>query len=131
MPSLYLSDDDIRALSSHPLVELGSHTRNHYPLHRVSRETLEAEVVLAHAELTERYGDAIDGFCPPFGDRHHLTESVVRVVERIDDAVVSAYGGRAGAHVVHGVPEIRRIGAWGNLGVLWHQLKYEPPVRQA
>lgn len=126
IPDLFLDDEDIRTLAAHPLVELGSHTRNHYPLHRISHETLEAEVVLAHAELTERYGDAIDGFCPPFGDRHHLTDTVVKAVSRIDSAVVSAYGGRTGPHEVHGVPEIRRIGAWGNLGVLWHQLRYEP-----
>jgi peptidoglycan/xylan/chitin deacetylase (PgdA/CDA1 family) len=126
VPDLYLDDEDIRALAAHPLVELGSHTRNHYPLHRVSHETLEAEVELAHAELIERYGDAIDGFCPPFGYRHHLTEAVVKAVNRIDNAVVTAYGGRTGVHEVHGVPEIRRIGAWGNLGVLWHQLRYEP-----
>ena len=126
IPDLYLDDEDIRALAAHPLVELGSHTRNHYPLHRVSHETLEAEVVLAHAELVERYGDAIDGFCPPFGYRHHLTEAVVRAIERIDRTVVSAYGGRTGPHQLHGTPEIRRIGAWGNLGVLWHQLRFEP-----
>ena len=126
MPDLYLSDEDIRALAEHPLVELGSHTRNHYPLHRVSHETIEAEVVLAHEELTERYGEAIDGFCLPFGYRHHLTENVVRYIRKVDESVVSAYGGRMGAHSVHGVPEIRRIGAWGNLGVLWHQLRYEP-----
>lgn len=126
MPELYLSDEDIRALAEHPLVELGSHTRNHYPLHRVSHETVEAEVVLAHEELAKRYGEAIDGFCLPFGYRHHLTENVVRSIRKVDDSVVSAYGGRMGAHSVHGVPEIRRIGAWGNLGVLWHQLRFEP-----
>lgn len=126
IPRLYLDDADIRALAEHPLVELGSHTRNHFPLHRVSDATLEAEVVGAHIELTDQYGAAIDGFCVPFGYRHHLTETVVETVKSIDRAVVSAYGGRTGAHHVHGVPEIRRIGAWSNLGVLWHQLRYEP-----
>lgn len=126
VPELYLNEEDIRALAAHPLVELGSHTRNHFPLHRLSRESIEVEVVEAHRALQERFGDAIEGFCPPFGDRHHITRDVVAAVRKIDRTVVTAYGGRHGHRHVHGHPEVRRVGAWGNLGVLWHNLSNEP-----
>lgn len=121
-PQLFLTRDDVRRLAGHPLVELGSHTRSHYPLNRLSEAELRDEVAGFHAELVREFGDAIDGFCVPFGYLEHITPAVVRAVAEVDRRVVTAYGGRVDTSEIHGVPEVRRVAAWGNLGVLWHQL---------
>ena len=121
-PRLYLNESEIRRLLDHPLVEIGSHTRLHYPQHRLPAELRHDEIVAAHRDLAARFGDRIRGFALPFGYRTHFTPAVVADIRKVDDAVVSAYGGYADAWRIQGEPEIRRIGVWGNLGTLCHQM---------
>lgn len=119
---LYLADHELRPLSGHPLVEIGTHTRNHYPLHRLSEASLRDQVVENHRDLVSRLGSRIGGFAAPFGFRHHFTEQVVQAVRDVDGVVVSAYGGQVDHRQLHGVPEVKRIGAWGGVGTLAHEL---------
>ena len=121
-PRLYLNDAEIRELLEHPLVEVGSHTRRHLPQQTLNDASRHDEIVVAHRELVARFGDRVRGFALPFGYRTHFTPNVVADIRQVDDAVVSAYGGYANPARIHGEPEIRRIGAWGNLGTLWHQI---------
>jgi folate-dependent phosphoribosylglycinamide formyltransferase PurN/peptidoglycan/xylan/chitin deacetylase (PgdA/CDA1 family) len=121
VPRLYLNEGEIRRLLDHPLVEIGSHTRLHLPQHRLAPESRHDEIVVAHRDLVARF-DRIRGFALPFGYRTHFTPGVVADIQEVDEAVVSAYGGYADAARVHGVREVRRIGVWGNLGTLWHQM---------
>jgi folate-dependent phosphoribosylglycinamide formyltransferase PurN/peptidoglycan/xylan/chitin deacetylase (PgdA/CDA1 family) len=119
---LYLGEIEIQRLVDHPLVEVGSHTRFHLPQHALGREQRHDEIVLAHHDLVSRFGERIRGFALPFGYRTHFTPDVVADIRKVDDAVVSAYGGYADPSRIHGEPEVRRIGVWGNLGTLWHQI---------
>ena len=121
-PRLYLDEGEIRRLLDHPLVEIGSHTRLHLPQHRLATEARYDDIVVAHQDLVARFGDRVRGFALPFGYRTHFTPGVVADVRQVDDVVVSAYGGYANPSRIRGEPEVRRIGAWGNLGTLWHQV---------
>lgn len=121
---LYLDEEELRSIAMHPLVELGSHTRSHYPLPCLSPEQLHKEVVVNHTDLQRRIGPRVQGFCVPFGYRSHLTQDVVAAVRQIDGEVLSAYGGRVGDSTVFGMREIRRVGVWGNLGTLWYRMRY-------
>lgn len=122
---LYLDETETRILALHPLIRLGSHTRNHYPLIRLSREQLHDEVVGNHAELEHLFHGRVEGFCVPFGFRSHLTRDVVAAVRLVDHWVLSACGGCMDRSTLFGMPEVKRCGVWGeNLGVLWYQLTH-------
>ena len=121
-PRLFLDESEIRTLLEHPLVEVGSHTRLHLPQHSLNDADRHDEIVVAHRDLVARFGSGIRGFALPFGYRTHFTPGVVADIRTVDEAVVSAYGGYANPARIRGEPEIRRIGAWGNLGTLWHQI---------
>jgi hypothetical protein len=87
-------------------------------------EELEDEVVAAHDEVRSLTRAPVNGFAVTFGVRRHLTPSVVRAARRVDAEVVSDYGGRVGATTIHGEPELRRVAVWGNVGTLWHRLRF-------
>jgi peptidoglycan/xylan/chitin deacetylase (PgdA/CDA1 family) len=125
---LYLDETEIRQLAAHPLVELGSHTRNHYPLPRLDGKRLRAEIVENHDYLRSLFGEAINGFCIPFGYASHMTREVVDMIRRVDSFAVSAYGGQLDDNRLHGLAEVKRIGVWGNLGTLWYRLRYATQV---
>ena len=124
IPRLFLNEEEIQQLALHPLVELGSHSRSHYPLNRLGRKHLYEEVVENHVYLQRIFGDRIQGFCVPFGYRNQLTPEVVAAVLEVDSFIVSAYGGRLDANKIYGATEIKRIGVWGNLGTLWYRLRF-------
>jgi peptidoglycan/xylan/chitin deacetylase (PgdA/CDA1 family) len=121
---LYLSEEEVRRLAAHPLVEFGSHTRNHYPLPRLPQEQLEEEVVSNHQALNRLFDNHIQGFAIPFGFRTHRTEAVAAAIHQVDAVVVSAYGGLLDFVPYNGVPEVKRISAGGNLGSLWYRMSH-------
>lgn len=122
---LYLTESAIRTLAAHPLVELGSHTRHHYPLARISAKTLHDEVVGAHQELNRLFDRKIKDFAIPFGYRCQRTDEVVKVIGQIDaPLVLSAYGGSLDWQDCHGLPEVKRISVCGSLGTLWYCLRH-------
>jgi len=121
---LYMSVDDVRRILDHSLIEFGSHTRRHYPLSRLSSQAIQDEVVQAHHEMNAMFEGRLNGFCIPFGFRSELTRSIVQAVAQIDEQVVSAYGGRVDGSMIYGRPEIKRTGVWGNVGVLWHRMRW-------
>ncbi len=121
---LYLTEAEARRLAAHPLVEIGSHTRRHYPLPRLDAQRLHEEVVDNHHSLNSLFDNHVQGFAVPFGFRAHLSADVVRAVGEVDSFIVSAYGGRLDLQPCHGLPEVKRISAGGNLGALWYRLSH-------
>jgi peptidoglycan/xylan/chitin deacetylase (PgdA/CDA1 family) len=119
---LYLTAAEACSLAAHPLIEVGSHTRHHYPLSQLGAEQLHDEVVANHHTLNSLLDDRIRGFALPFGFRSQLTVDVAAVVGEIDDMLVSAYGGRLDWQPCHGLPEVKRVSVGGNLGALWYRL---------
>ncbi|HEY7309639.1 MAG TPA: polysaccharide deacetylase family protein [Gemmataceae bacterium] len=121
---LYLTVEEVRQLAAHPLVEIGSHTRRHYPLTRLDAARLREEVVENHWQLNRLFDNKVQGFAIPFGYRTHRTPEIVAAIGEVDAFVVSAYGGRLDFQACHGLPEVKRIGEGGNLGALWYCLRH-------
>jgi peptidoglycan/xylan/chitin deacetylase (PgdA/CDA1 family) len=70
---LCLSWDEIVTLSNDPLVTIGCHTINHYPLSRLSRKEVEWEISASKKELEEKTGKTVRHFAFPFGSRREAT----------------------------------------------------------
>jgi peptidoglycan/xylan/chitin deacetylase (PgdA/CDA1 family) len=124
---LYLTEEEARTLAGHPLIEIGSHTRHHYPLPRLGPELLHVEVVTNHHALNVLLDGRVRGFALPFGFRAHLTADVAEAVGEVDDMLVSAYGGRLDWQPCHGLLEVKRVSVGGSLGALWYRLNHPNP----
>ena len=65
---LHLTWDEVRQLAAHPLIDIGSHTRTHPFLSRVSEAQATVEIAQSRAELETRLQKTVDLFCYPSGD---------------------------------------------------------------
>lgn len=123
---IYLAPEEVRRLAEHPLVELGSHSRNHYPLSALPDDQVRDEIVLGHEELRSAFGSAIVDHALPFGRREDMSESAAAALDSIGSPFISAYGGRCDERQALGRQEIRRRAARGNVGVLYGRLRSIP-----
>lgn len=62
-----MSPEEIGGLSSHPLIEIGSHTRSHLPLAQLTTEDQHAEIAAGIAAVTEWTGRPPQAFAYPVG----------------------------------------------------------------
>jgi peptidoglycan/xylan/chitin deacetylase (PgdA/CDA1 family) len=62
-----LTWDQIVQLSKDPLVTIGSHTVNHFPLHSLTRENSSFEILESKKILEARMGMEVRHFCYPLG----------------------------------------------------------------
>lgn len=121
---LYVTEAEAHRLAAHPLVEIGSHTRRHYPLTRLDATRLRDEVVVGHSELKQLLDNRVQGFALPFGFRTHRTPEIAATVGAVDNFLVTAHGGRLDLQPCHGLPEVKRLSVGGNLGSLWFHLSH-------
>lgn len=70
-----MSWDEIRELSTDPLISIGAHTVRHPPLSMLSQENLEEELSGSRRLIQDRIGKPINHFAYPFGKK---TEASVR-----------------------------------------------------
>ena len=107
---LFMTEDDIRTLRDHPLITWGSHSYNHYPLHRLPAEIITEELVGCHAGLKTLLGQRLEGCAPPFGNRALLrNETVVRVISSFNPYFISCTGEANPGEQVGRMLEIRRF----------------------
>lgn len=70
---------ELDELQNSGLVDIGSHTKNHYRLNAsLSRELIEAEIVESKACLEQRLGRDVELFCYPNGDYDDVVAELVR-----------------------------------------------------
>lgn len=62
-----LTWQQVKELSTEPLVSIGSHTVNHYPLHSLSRDESRWEMAESKRILEEKIGKPVKHFCYPIG----------------------------------------------------------------
>jgi peptidoglycan/xylan/chitin deacetylase (PgdA/CDA1 family) len=62
-----LTDEEIRSLDPHPLLEIGSHSRSHRPLPGLPEEVLTDEITGSRERLDSLLGRPVEGFSYPFG----------------------------------------------------------------
>ena len=110
IPRQFLNAEDIDELSRHHLFEFGSHSRSHYPLHKLPVDVLWDEVVVHHRELQERF-PVVSGFAVPFGFKEHITPEVERCITEIDDKLLLSQGGQKISGLSWKLPAVMRFGA--------------------
>ncbi len=123
--TLFMDRKQILELASDPLFKVGSHSRNHWPLHRIPRELIHDEVVAHHHDLEKYLGIKPSGFSIPFGLREDATDNVIKCASQIDDCLRTSFGGKAFSNPL--LPEKQRIGIsdWARLGTLLSAPKLE------
>ncbi|MBA2483148.1 MAG: polysaccharide deacetylase family protein [Nitrosomonas sp.] len=72
--SLSLSWEQIRSLNQDPLVTIGAHTINHYPLSQLDETMLKEEVVGSRAEIEQEIQTPVRHFAYPFGKKGEASQ---------------------------------------------------------
>jgi peptidoglycan/xylan/chitin deacetylase (PgdA/CDA1 family) len=80
---LCLSAEDVKKLSQDPLVTVGSHTKNHYPLSRLSKDKVYEEITAANKELEQLIHKKIEHFAYPFGSPLEAGEREFNIVKEM------------------------------------------------
>ena len=79
---LMLSWDQILNLSKHNLVTIGSHTRGHFPLSRLTEDEVADEINGSSRELEERTGKPVKYLAYPYGGQAEAGEREIRIAEK-------------------------------------------------
>jgi len=88
--NLYLNFDDIQKMIGHPLLEWGSHTADHFPLHRLPLDVVQKQIIDGHQTLKHIMGDKLNGFALPFGGANLRKSEIADIVRHIGDDFVTA-----------------------------------------
>lgn len=96
----FLSWDEIKFLSKHPLIEIGAHTHSHPVLNTLSTEDLSHELQHAREILTNIISKPIDFFTYPYGSRVQVGIREFDAAYRAGykAALTSRYGHLFGSH---------------------------------
>jgi len=79
----FLSEDNIRVLSKHSLIQIGAHTDTHPRLGELPREQQAQEIMKSKNILETITGHRISVFAYPFGGRYDFTEQTERITRDI------------------------------------------------
>lgn len=69
-----LSWEEVEALDREPLITIGAHTIDHYPLAQLDDRELRRQLIASREELESRLGHPIEHFAYPFGRAEHAAE---------------------------------------------------------
>ena len=77
-----MSWENVRTLARDPLVTIGAHTMNHYPLANLRKKELHREICSAREELEKKTGTAIEHFSFPYGKQADISPEASALVMR-------------------------------------------------
>lgn len=75
-----MTEEEVRALAAHPLIEIGAHTVHHPKLAKLEARAQREEVQGSKAALERILGESVDGFAYPFGSRSAFSSVSVAAV---------------------------------------------------
>jgi peptidoglycan/xylan/chitin deacetylase (PgdA/CDA1 family) len=84
-----LTWEEIKQLSYDPLVTIGSHTMNHYPLSKLHIDDATNEVIESKKELENRLNKKINHFAFPFGSRREAADREYQIAKTAGFATIS------------------------------------------
>lgn len=95
--------DQIREISQDPIVTIGAHTVNHFPLIRLSQEDLIYEISRSRDIIEGHIGQEVDHFAYPFGKKAEASLREFQAVEAcgFKSAVTTRQGNIFPQHVHH------------------------------
>jgi len=79
----FLSDEDIRILSNHRLIEIGAHTDTHRRLSDLDAAEQRADISESKTILENITGKKITAFAYPFGNVHDFDESSKKIAKEL------------------------------------------------
>ncbi len=69
-----LTWEEVAALDAEPLITIGAHTIDHYPLAQLDEDELHRQLIRSREELESRLGHPVEHFAYPFGRPEHAAE---------------------------------------------------------
>jgi peptidoglycan/xylan/chitin deacetylase (PgdA/CDA1 family) len=103
-----LSWSDIRQLSLDPLVTIGCHTVNHFPLSKLKSHDVETEIRNSKDELERQLNKRIRHFAFPFGSLNEAHEREYEIARSIGfDTITTTLHGRV--HISDNLQRLNRI----------------------
>lgn len=78
---LALSWKQIEQLGVDPLVTIGAHTVNHFPLSKLPESAAKYEIIESKKKLESRINCAVEHFAYPFGTKNEVGERELRIVK--------------------------------------------------
>ena len=78
---LSLTWEQIREMSKDPLVEIGAHTKNHYPLSKLPEPVAKNEIEDSRDKIENKIGKKVEHFCYPFGSENEAGEREFRIAK--------------------------------------------------
>ena len=121
--SIYLDASDIEQMAQSPLIEWGSHTTHHYPLHRLDDQQIKQEILGGHSAVQKILGPKLTGFALPFGGNNLRTNIIAEAVQSVDSWLVTATDQRIHWRKVGPLYEVQRIPVESTLDILAEKLK--------
>ncbi len=80
--AVFLSEEEIRLLSKHPLIEIGAHTETHPHLANISPEKQKIEILGSSFKLEQIIGEKVRSFAYPFGSIYDFNDVSKKIVEQ-------------------------------------------------
>lgn len=77
----FLSEEEVKTLSNHPLIEIGGHTDSHPNLSTLTPEKQKVEIEKCKTILENITGAKISGFAYPFGGTHNFNKHSIGAVK--------------------------------------------------
>ena len=98
-----MSWDQIREISSDPLVTIGAHTVNHFNLAKLSEEDLRSEILESKLELEKQLKYSVRHFAYPYGKESHASRREFECAKQLGfhTATTTKIGNLQEAHSKH------------------------------
>ncbi|MBK7627791.1 MAG: polysaccharide deacetylase family protein [Bacteroidales bacterium] len=81
--SLPLTWDQLRELEKCPLVTLGCHTHDHFPLMMMSKDDIINDINKSKKLFKENLEKPVEHFCYPYGDGFAITENEIKIISEL------------------------------------------------
>lgn len=92
--SPFLNEQDLKKIRTNSYVEIGSHTKSHPMLSKLSESEQIEEIIGGHRELENIIGTKLQYFAYPYGAIAHFNESSRYIVQKIEGLnCFTTYGG--------------------------------------
>jgi len=98
LPERYLTHDEVRILSDHPLIKVGSHAHTHRSMGELPIPCMREEAETSRRLLAEYAGCEVDSFAYPFGMQMDFSAAT--------DRVLSEAGFTIAFNSMHGVVQV-------------------------
>ncbi len=100
---LCMSWKQLQDMAKDPLVTIGGHTKNHYPLNKLSENEIMEEIVEGNKLIEQRIGKKVEHFAYPFGSKDEIGQREVNIIKKIDikTATTGRYGNIYPEHKIY------------------------------